>query len=240
MATHKLCVETRFHPDHATSMNSDLIPSAERWLDQLDNDLADRLRFLLEADRLKTVLRGSRIADGSRRENTAEHSWHIALFALLLAPYAVRRVDPLRVVSMLLIHDLVEIDCGDTPLLDAEGAATQAERERVAADRLYGLLPPKEAACYRALWDEFEAAETDDARFAKSIDRLQPIILNHAVGGGTWTDYSVDETRERELTSRIADGSPALWGVAETVIADAVRQGWLKPAPHDSGHGIDA
>lgn len=239
MATHNLCVVTRFDADHATSMNSDLTHPAERWLDRLDDDLADRLRFLLEADRLKTVLRGSRIADATRRENTAEHSWHIALFALVLAPYAVRRIDPLRVVSMLLIHDLVEIDCGDTPLFDAKGAATQVERERVAANRLYGLLPAKDAVCYRALWDEFEAAETDDARFAKSIDRLQPIMLNHAVGGGTWTDYAVDETRERELTSRIADGSPTLWNVAEAVIADAVRQGWLKPTPYDPGHGID-
>lgn len=204
---------------------------SERWLGQLDTELAARLRFLLEADRLKTVLRGSRIADGSRRENTAEHSWHIALFALLLAPHATAHVDPLRVVSMLLIHDLVEIDCGDTPLFDSAGAATQADRERVAADRLYGLLPADDAATYRALWDEFENAETDDARFAKSIDRLQPILLNHAVGGGTWTDYAVDETMERALTSRIADGSPTLWAVAEAVIADAVHQGWLKPAP---------
>lgn len=201
------------------------------WLSQLDPTLAAQLRFLLEADRLKAVLRGSRIADGSRRENTAEHSWHIALFALVLAPHAAGPVDVLRVVSMLLIHDLVEIDCGDTPLFDAAGAATQAEREQVAARRLFGLLPPDQAAGFRALWDEFEAASTPDARFAKALDRLQPILLNHAVGGGTWTDYGVDEGRERALTSRIAHGSPALWAVAETVIRDAVRQGWLKAAP---------
>lgn len=206
------------------------MPASECWLGELDTELAARLRFLLEADRLKTVLRGSRIADGSRRENTAEHSWHIALFALLLTPYAAGRIDPLRVVSMLLIHDLVEIDCGDTPLFDTEGAASQPARERLAADRLYGMLPPADAATYRALWDEFEDARTDDARFAKSIDRLQPIILNHAAEGGTWIDYSVDEARERALTSRISDGSPTLWAAAEAVIGDAVRRGWLKPA----------
>lgn len=208
---------------------------ADAWLDQVPGPLASRLRFLLEADKLKTVIRGSRIADGSRRENVAEHSWHIALFALVLAPHAAGPVDPLRVVSMLLIHDVVEIDCGDTPLFDAAGAATQAGREAVAADRLYGILPPADAARYRALWDEFEAAETPDARFAKAIDRLQPILLNHAVGGGTWTDYGVDEARERSLTCRIADGSPALWAAAEAVIADAVRQGWLSPAPAVAG-----
>ena len=150
--------------------------------------------------------------------------------ALVLAPHAAERVDPLRVVSMLLIHDLVEIDCGDTPLFDEAGTATQAAREAVAARRLFGLLPAEQATEFLALWLEFETAETDDARFAKAIDRLQPILLNHAVGGGTWTDYDVDEARERSLTRRIADGSPALWDVAEAVINDAVRRGWLKPA----------
>lgn len=201
------------------------------WLAALDGALADQLRFLMEADRLKGVLRGSRIADGSRRENVAEHSWHIALFALVLAGHAAGDVDRLRVVSMLLIHDLVEIDSGDTPLFDEAGAASQADREAVAADRIFGLLPDTQGTALRALWDEFEAGQSADARFAKAIDRLQPILLNHAVGGGTWTDYSVDEGRERALTRRIADGSPALWAAAEAVFADAVAMGWLKPAP---------
>ena len=203
----------------------------QTWLGQLSEPLSSQLRFLVEVDRLKTVTRGSRIADGSRRENTAEHSWHIALFALVLAQHATEPVDPPRLVSMLLIHDLVEIDCGDTPLFDEVGAMTQADREKVAADRLFGLLPQNQAATYRALWDEFEAAKTPDARFAKAIDRLQPIILNYAVGGGTWTDYGIDEGRERSLTSRIADGSPSLWVAAEVIIAKAVERGWLKPTP---------
>ena len=197
---------------------------------RLAEPLASQLRFLLEADRLKSVVRGSRIADGSRRENTAEHSWHIALFALVLAPHAVEPIDVHRVISMLLVHDLVEIDCGDTPLFDAAGAATQAAREAVAARRLFGLLPAEQASEFHALWQEFEAAATADARFAKSIDRLQPTLLNHAVGGGTWADYDVDEARERALTCRIAEGSPALWEVARSVVADSVRRGWLKAA----------
>lgn len=132
---------------------------------------------------------------------------------------------------MLLIHDLIEIDCGDTPLHDAAGAALQAEREARDADRIFGLLPGDQASEFRALRDAFEAARSAEARFAKSIDRLQPILLNHAVGGGAWTDFDVDEAQERRLTARIADGSPALWGVAEAVSADAVNQGWLKPVP---------
>jgi putative hydrolase of HD superfamily len=116
-------------------------------------------------------------------------------------------------------------------LIDAVGTATQAAREAVAARRLFGMLPTKQATEILALWNEFETAATADARFAKAIDRLQPILLNHAVGGGTWTDYDVDEARERALTCRIADGSPALWGAAEAFINDAVCRGWLRPAP---------
>ena len=211
-------------------MTQQTIGSTEPLLSRLAEPLGSQFRFLLEADRLKSVIRGSRIADGSRRENTAEHSWHIALFALVLAAHAAEQIDPLRVISMLLIHDLVEIDCGDTPLFDEAGAATQAAREAAAARRLFGLLPTQQATELLALWSEFEAAATADARFAKAIDRLQPILLNHAVGGGTWTDYDVEEARERALTCRIADGSPALWDVAELVIGDAVYRGWLKPA----------
>jgi putative hydrolases of HD superfamily len=122
----------------------------QTWLGQLSEPLSSQLRFLVEVDRLKTVIRGSRIADGSRRENTAEHSWHIALFALVLAQHAAELVDPLRVVSMLLIHDLVEIDCGDTPLFDEVGAMSQADREQIAADRLFGLLPQQQHPASRA------------------------------------------------------------------------------------------
>lgn len=202
------------------------------WLERTGGRLADQLRFLMEADRLKTVIRGNRIADGSRRENTAEHSWHLAMFAMVLSEHAVEPVDLWRVVQMLLLHDLVEIEAGDTPLYDVGGSVGQAEREQAAADILFGLLPKEQGAAFRAMWDEFEAAVTPDARFAKACDRLQPILLNHVVGGGTWGDYEdFDEGKERALTSRIALGSPTLWAAAETVFADAVANGWLKPAP---------
>jgi len=131
-------------------------------------------------------------------------------------------VDTWRVVQLLLLHDLVEIECGDTPLFDAAGALVQAEREPVAAVVIFGLLPEGQGAALRALWKEFEAAESADARFAKALDRLQPILLNHAVGGGTWTDYDVDVGRERSLTRRIEEGSRALWAAAEAVFRDAV------------------
>jgi putative hydrolases of HD superfamily len=176
------------------------------------------------------VLRGSRIADASRHENSAEHSWHLTLFATVLQEWAVAPVNILRVTQMLILHDLVEIECGDTPLFDMVGAETQADRETAAADRLFGLLPTNQCADLRGLWDEFEAAKSPDARFAKALDRLQPILLNHLVGGGTWTDYEVDEARERSLTFRIADGSPTLWAAAEAVFAEAVQMGWLRPA----------
>ncbi len=131
---------------------------------------------------------------------------------------------------MLLLHDIVEIDAGDTPLFDDTAPDEQARIEQEAADRLFRLLPDDQAATFRSLWEEFEAADTSDAKFAKAVDRLQPILLNHVVGGGTWTDYSVDEARERQMTQRIADGAPDLWAAAEHVFADAVASGWLLPA----------
>ena len=201
------------------------------WLDETGGPLAAQFRFLMEADRLKTVIRANRIADDSRRENTAEHSWHLALFAMVLSEHARDPVDVWRVVQMLLLHDLVEIEAGDTPLHGTDGKADQAAREQAGADILFGMLPPAQGAPFRAIWDEFEAAETADARFAKACDRLQPILLNHVVGGGTWTDYDVDEARLRKVSLHIAQGSASLWAAAETVFADAVAKGWLKPMP---------
>jgi len=220
-----------FRPAYDDTMATNETPSRPSWLSLLDSRLSAQLRFLIEADCLKTVLRGSKISDGSRKENTAEHSWHLTLFATVLSEWAIAPIDVLRVTQMLIVHDLVEIDCGDTPLFDFAGAATQAAREKVAADRLFGLLPDDQGTALRALWDEFEAATTADAKFAKALDRLQPILLNHIVGGGTWIDYDVDETRERAMRGRIEEGSPALWKAAEAIFAEAVQMGWLRPAP---------
>jgi len=202
------------------------------WLDQIGGRMADQFRFLLEADRLKGVIRLNQIADGSRRENTAEHSWHLALFAMVLQDYAVEPVDIWRVVQMLILHDLVEIEAGDTPLHLTLDTTDQEAREQAAADILFGLLPEDQGRNFRALWEEFEAAESADARFAKACDRLQPILLNHVVGGGTWDarpDFNVE--MEKRLTHRIQFGSPQLWAAAEVVFADAVACGWLRAAP---------
>lgn len=183
-------------------------------------DLTAQLRFLVEADRLKAVLRASRLCDGSRFENSAEHSWHAALYALTLAGQAGPGVRIDRVIRMLLLHDLVEIDAGDTPIhLDLDPALQEAA-EQAAADRLFGLLPAEQGAEFRALWDEFEAAESADAVFAKSLDRVVPLLQNLANDGGSWVDYDV---RWSQIVTRVGDkvarGAPDLW----THVAGLVR-----------------
>lgn len=178
--------------------------------------LEAQFAFLNEADRLKQVLRATTLVDGSRPENSGEHSWHLALYALVLADQAEPGVDINRVIRMLLIHDLVEIDVGDVPIHSANGQAhaslaTQAA-EAKAAERLFGLLPPDLGDNLRALWAEFEAAETPDARFAKALDRVQPVMANLMSGGGTWTTYNVTyDQLESRVGSKIAKGAPRLW-----------------------------
>jgi putative hydrolase of HD superfamily len=180
--------------------------------DRLDAQFA----FLNEADRLKSVLRATTLVDGSRPENSGEHSWHLALYAMILADQAGPEVKIDRVIRMLLIHDLVEIDVGDVPIHSQNGqahasAATQAA-ESQAADRIFGLLPKDLGTDLRALWEEFEAAESPDARFAKSLDRVQPVMANLMSGGGTWTTYSVTSDQlDARVGVKIAHGAPALW-----------------------------
>lgn len=180
-----------------------------------------QLAFLTESDKLKSVLRGTSLNDGSRRENSGEHSWHIALYALVMAEHANRPVNIDRVIRMLLIHDLVEIDAGDVPIHSdaARDADAQLAVEQAAASRIFGLLPDDQAAELRALWDEFEAAETDDAIFAKSIDRVQPAVSNLESGGASWTQYDVTRA---QVQSRVGDkvnrGAPAIWTALEARI----------------------
>jgi putative hydrolase of HD superfamily len=178
--------------------------------------LEAQFAFLNEADRLKQVLRATTLVDGSRPENSGEHSWHLALYALVLADQAPPSVDINRVIRMLLIHDLVEIDVGDVPIHSQNGQAHASEAtmaaEAKAADRIFGLLPPDLATPLCALWEEFEAAKTPDALFAKSLDRVQPVMANLMSGGGTWTTYDVTyEQLETRVGSKIARGTPALW-----------------------------
>ncbi|NVO23754.1 HD domain-containing protein [Donghicola sp. C2-DW-16] len=174
--------------------------------------ISAQLAFLTEADRLKSVNRATTLCDASRRENSAEHSWHIALYALTMAEHAIRPVNVGRVIQMLLLHDIVEIDAGDAPIHGAPDPEAQAALEQAAADRLFGLLPPDQRDTYRALWEEFEAAETDDAIFAKSIDRVQPVIANLETGGGSWIEYSVTTAQlETRVGSKVKRGAPAIW-----------------------------
>jgi putative hydrolases of HD superfamily len=182
----------------------------------LTRRLDQQFAFLNEADKLKQVLRATTLCDGSRRENSGEHSWHLALYAMVLADQAAPGVDINRVIRMLILHDLVEIDVGDVPIHSANGAAhasleTMAAEAR-AATRIFGLLPPDIAQNFRALWEEFEAAETPDAIFAKSLDRVQPVMHNIASGGGTWTEYNVTAAQlDARVGVKIARGAPALW-----------------------------
>jgi putative hydrolases of HD superfamily len=197
-------------------------------MDEADQTrLAQQLAFLLEADGLKVVERRNPLADTSRRENAAEHSWHIALFALVLAEHAARPVDVGRVLQMLVLHDLVEIDAGDTFAYDPRGQRDKAAREGAAAERLFGLLPVDQAGALRALWDEFEAQESAEARFAHAMDRLQPILLNAAAGGGTRREYGLVRSQVRAYNERMAAGAPVLWSHAEQVLAAAVEEGVL-------------
>lgn len=187
-------------------------------------DLERQLAFLREIDRLKSVIRMTPLIDRSRRENSAEHSWHLALYALVLAEHAAGAVDVLRVVKMLLIHDIVEIDAGDVPFHLPETHVGQAERERLAAERLFGLLPDAQAAEFRELWNEFEAAASDDAKFAKALDRFQPMLHNAATDGGTWVECGVTLAQvEARCRPPIAGGAPALWEAAAAMAEDHFR-----------------
>ncbi len=184
--------------------------------DAVSGDLGRRLAFLAEADQLKSVLRASTLCDASRRENSAEHSWHLALYALVMAPHARPEVGIGRVIRMLILHDLVEIDTGDVPIHSAGGqahhGAAQLAAEQAAAARIFGLLPAAQGREFRALWDEFEANESPDAVFAKSLDRAQPVMQNIASGGGSWVEYDVTHAQLVErVGARIARGAPDLW-----------------------------
>jgi putative hydrolases of HD superfamily len=192
-----------------------------------DARLSSQLAFLIEADRLKGVERRNHVLGGERRENSGEHSWHLALFALVLAEHSDDTINLRRVITMLLLHDIVEIDAGDTFVYDTVGKKDQDERERLAADRLFGLLPNDQCDELRALWDEFEAAHTADARFAKAVDRLQPMLLNHAAAGSSWHEHSITSDMILDVNRPIAGGSSVLWDAAQVYVDDAVTRGFV-------------
>ena len=178
--------------------------------------LDQQFAFLNDADRLKSVLRATTLVDGSRRENSGEHSWHLALYAMVLGDQAGPGVDLSRVIRMLILHDLVEIDVGDVPIHAGGGLAHGSDATKTAearaAERIFGLLPGDLAQNFRALWDEFEAAESPDAVFARSLDRVQPVMANLMSGGGTWVEYRVTSDQlDVRVGSKIARGAPGLW-----------------------------
>ncbi|MDH3678735.1 MAG: HD domain-containing protein [Acidimicrobiia bacterium] len=190
----------------------------------VDGELARRIEFLLEVDKLKTVLRRSRLVDGSRFENTAEHSWHLALAALVLAPYAGDDVDIVRAVEILLVHDLVEIDAGDTYIYDSAARDDKQQREQQAATRIFGLLPETQESWIAERWHEYEDRVTATARFAYAIDRLQPLLLNAASGGRSWQENGISYGQAAAVNGAIDDGSSLLWAYARRVLGEAAER----------------
>jgi putative hydrolases of HD superfamily len=197
--------------------------------EQRDGERLERqLAFLLEADRLKTVERRTLLTDGSRRENSAEHSWHLALMALLFAEYAPGEVDRARLLTLLLVHDLVEIDAGDAYSYDPAAQVGKQEREERAARRLFGLLPADQAAAVLGWWREFEEAATPEARFAQALDRLQPVLQNFASGGVSWREHGVRRGQVAARTAMIAAEAPALGRHVALLLEQALARGWLR------------
>lgn len=187
-----------------------------------------QIEFILEADKLKHTLRRTVLMDRSRRENSAEHSWHIALTVLVLSEYAKdKNIDFFRILKMLLVHDLVEIDAGDTYCYDDRGREDQAQREEIAADRIFNILPEDQAKSLRELWDEFDARITYESRFANALDRLQPFLHNYFTEGQTWQESDVKSKQVVARMQPVEDGSPFLWNYVKALLDDAVKKGYL-------------
>lgn len=190
--------------------------------------LSQQIAFIIEIDKLKSVLRQTLVTDGSRRENSAEHSWHLAVIAPLLAEYAPEPVEVNRAIRMLLVHDIVEIDAGDTFAYDTQGNESKAEREMQAADRIFGLLPEDQQEEYRALWEEFELRETADSRFANALDRLQPLLNNYRTQGGTWRIHKLNRTQVVKRMEPVREFLPSVYPIVEQYLSNACARGWLE------------
>jgi len=190
--------------------------------------LSRQIRFILEIDQLKTVHRRTVLTDRSRRENSAEHSWHIALMAVLLSEYSKEDgIDLFRVVKMLLVHDIVEIDAGDTFVYDPDGQRDKEKREHAAAERLFGLLPPDQRREFHELWREFEARESPEAQFAAALDRLQPMLHNLTTEGTSWREHGVRRHQVLDFNRTMGEGAPTLWELARRLVDEAVDKGHL-------------
>ncbi len=194
----------------------------------MNNRLQTQLDFIIEVDKLKNILRRTILVDGSRRENDAEHSWHLAMAAIILQEYAAEAINMERVLKMVIIHDLVEIYAGDTFAFDVEANKNKEAREKEAADTLFSQLPSEQATELRALWEEFDRMDTADSRFAASLDRLQPFIHNTKTGGHTWIKGSATKTQVFDRMEPVRVGTPAIWPWVLEQIENGLEQGWLK------------
>lgn len=187
--------------------------------------MKQQIAFLMEIDKVKNIFRQTYLADGKRKENDAEHSWHLAIAAFLLKEYVAEDVDVMKVMIMVLIHDLVEIDAGDTYAYDAEGAKTKRAREVAAADRIFGMLPEDQSGYFRELWDEFEAYESDDAKFAHLLDNFQPLLLNHESNGKSWTEHHVKKSQIYKRNEKIKETSPEVWERMKQIVEEHIALG---------------
>lgn len=194
----------------------------------MDERLKKQMDFLLEVDKLKFIYRQTYLSNGERKENDAEHSWHLALMAVLLQEYSNEPVDVVKVMTMVLIHDLVEIDAGDTYAYDAAGNQSKREREVRAADRIFNILPEDQAGKFRALWEEFEAYQTPEAKFAHVCDNMQPFMLNHATGGRSWQEHGVKKSQVLNRNRYLEDGSKTMKQYFDEIIEEHVKEGNLK------------
>ena len=194
----------------------------------MNDRIKKQLDFMLELDKMKNLYRQTYVLHEDRQENDAEHSWHLAILAMLLSEYAAQPVDVLHVMKMVLIHDVVEIDAGDTYCYDAEGYKSKADREEKAAQRIFGLLPDDQREEFYTLWREFEDSETNDARFAAMLDRLQPIMLNYTNGGRSWQEHGIHKEQVLARNLPYLSESEQLADVIRSVIDDAAEKGWLK------------
>ena len=187
--------------------------------------LEQQIQFIVEIDKVKQIFRQTYLSDAARKENDAEHSWHIALMAFMLKEYVTEPVDVMRVMIMVLIHDLVEIDAGDTYAYDPEGAKTKAEREQKAAERIFGLLPEDQGAYFKGLWEEFEEYRTSDAKYAHLLDNFQPLLLNDASGGKSWEEHSVKKSWIYKRNERMEETSPEIWHYMQEIIDRHLKAG---------------
>ncbi|MFE7225781.1 HD family hydrolase [Nocardioides sp. NPDC057577] len=210
---------------------ADLIADQNPLPDEIDGRLRAQLEFIAEADKLKTILRASPLAAADRRENDAEHSWHLALMVLLLAEYADEPIDVGHAIKLVIIHDMIEIYAGDSPVFDPAAVVDQVEREIAAAERLFTMLPPDQAGEIRALWDEFEAASTPEARFCKAMDRLEPMLLNWLNRGGTWSMPGATESRVRAREAGVVAASTTLGEATDAIVRAGLAKGWIRPDP---------